>query len=205
MGAAYDIHQRAAALHAEAGILRAAGADDTADVLHARKRALCPAFAHNIVRVTRNAAHVVAALAHRGAVALAAADNAQRRAAADRTHVVTLADDRTAVGTFLQNALELIAPAKGRGHRILVVLRIQLVVDHHRAGDAAHVNVAADGAGVAAQQHLAADHGVKVLVGGVLDHGAGRHALHVFDHVEQRVHQRCELPVDLPHILKHCV
>ena len=148
-----------------------------------------------------DAADIVAAFALRGAISLAGADNAELRVAADGADIVSLADDAALVGAALQNAFELVGPMDDAADALLLVaLRIQLVINHHRAGDAADVDVPADRSGIDAAQNLTLAGAVDVLIGGVFDDRLRAVGAGVVHHAEDRVHDLEELVVDAANV-----
>ena len=91
----------------------------------------------------------------------------------------------------------MIGPVDDGGQRCrFVALRIEGVVHRHGAGDAAHVDIAADRPFVDALVELAVDRGLDVLVGGILHPVGNAGILRILHHIQQRVHQHGKLVVE---------
>ena len=88
---------------------------------------------------------------------------------------------------------------------LLVSLRVQFVIDHHAPGDAAGIDVGADGARVDAFQQLAVVGGVDVLVGGVLNDGFRAEVSGIVDQAKHCMHHDQKLVVDAADILQELV
>ena len=201
-----DLYQAAAVADAQiaAGLL--SPAHNTAQVVPAAQTAPGPASADDIVGVTGDTAHVVAALALGAAISLAAGDDTKLRVAADSAHIAALAGHSAGTRAVLQDAFELIGPVNDRTDGdLLVSLRVQFVIDHHAPGDAAGIDVGADGARVDAFQQLAVVGGVDVLVGGVLNDGFRAEVSGIVDQAKHCMHHDQKLVVDAADILQELV
>ena len=169
--AAGDIHKADAGGHGAARTVERfghAGAGDAADMALAGERTLGIAFADACAGQAGHAADVGAGRALHGAVVFTGCDEAEIHPAADAAHVRPLAGDRAGVDAVLENraigVLALIAAVEiGRD----VVLGVERVLERHRTGHAAGVDVAGDGGLVDAGEQLSAGHGVDVRLGGV--------------------------------------
>ena len=197
--AAGDVHKADAGGHGAARTVERfghAGAGDAADMALAGERTLGIAFADACAGQAGHAADVGAGRALHGAVVFTGCDEAEIHPAADAAHVRPLAGDRAGVDAVLEHrtvgVLALIAAVEiGRD----IVLGVERVLERHRTGHAAGVDVAGDGGFVPAGGELAERDLVDVDCGCV-GNGVFHAGLRVVDGVEQRRGNFMELFVD---------
>ena len=192
---AVEIHERVAAadVHAVTG--------DAADVVAAGQLALGKAVAHGALRLADNAADIVARRALGRAVALAAADDAQIRVAADGADAVLARGGIAVVFAVEQHALgEVLGRQRGVLDDIGVALGIEIVLDVHRAGNAADIHVAVDLAVVVAVIDLAVGRARELFLRDVLDDVLLVLAQGELEDIAQAHHDDVELVVDRLHV-----
>ena len=192
---AVEIHERVAAadVHAVTG--------DAADVVAAGQLALGEAVAHGSLRLADDAADVVARRAFGRAVALAAADNAQIRVAADGADTVLARGGIAVVLTVEQHALgKVLGRQRGIFDNIGVALGVEIVLDVHRAGNAANIHIAIDLTVVIAVIDLAVRRARELFLRDVLNDVVLVLAQGKLQNVAQAHHNDVELVVDRLHV-----
>ena len=192
---AVEIHERVAAadVHAVTG--------DAADVVAAGQLALGEAVAHGSLRLADDAADIVTCRAFGRAVALAAADNAQIRVAADGADAVLARGGIAVVLTVEQHALsKVLGRQRGIFDNIGVALGVEIVLDVHRAGNAADIHIAIDLAVVIAVIDLAVRRARELFLRDVLNDVVLVLAQGKLQNVAQAHHDDVELVVDRLHV-----
>ena len=192
---AVEVHERVAAadVHAVTG--------DAADVVAAGQLALGKAVAHGALRLADDAADVVTRRALGRAVPLAAADDAQIRIAADRAGAVLARGGIAVVLAVEQHALgEVLGRQRGVFDDVGVALRVEIVFDVHRAGNAADIDVAVDLAVVVAVIDLAVRRARELFLRDVLNDVLLVLAQGKLEDITQAHHDDVELVVDRLHV-----
>ena len=193
---AVEVHERVAA--GDVG----AEARNAADIASAGDLALGVAVAHSALGHADDTADVIARRALRRAVALAAADDAQLRRAADAARVVLAGHGAAVVRGVNKHALgEVLRGQRAFGHDVGIALRIEIILDRHGARNAAGVDVAVSLAVVFAIVNLAVGGVCNVLLGHVLQDILAARIERQLQNVAQIHHNDIELVVDRLHIV----
>ena len=176
-------------------------ARNAADIVAAGQPALGKAVAHGALRLTDDAADIIACRALGRAVALAAADDAEICITADRADAVFARGGIAVVSAVDQHAL---GKVLGRKRSVLdnvgVALGIVVILDAHRAGHAADIDIAVDLAVVVAVIDLAVGRARELLLRDVLNDVVLVLAQGELQNVAQAHHDDVELIVDGLHV-----
>ena len=177
-------------------------ADDAANVLCARQRALGEAFPNGRAGLACDAADTVAGITRDAAKAAAIGNEAQIHAPTDAAGVAALGLDIALVRAVLDDGLELVLALILRGEVSRhVVLGVVAVFDRHRARNAANVQIAVNIGRVFTAVDLAERHEVDIDGRRVGD-DVGGIVLRVVDRRLKGIGDLAEFPVDLPDIVR---
>ena len=196
---------------------------------HAAYKLLAVQFAHGVAAshqgdgVADDAAHIAPLGAANGAVVLAVFHQAHLALAGNAAHIVLLGGDGGVVFVSAGDAFALVGAADhilGGENAHQLVFHVELILDAHVAGNAAHIGVTFHGAPVHAVLHPAIGAAGRLLPGYIIVHihqvlaaeGVGHHNQNLGKLVGHRVHipaqrvgGRAQNGVEIIHIRGHLI
>ncbi len=174
---------------------------DTADILVSIDRAERIALFDNCEGFAADAAHIVALCALHASVALRIHNDPVVHIAADAACAIFLGCDIAFVDAVCHQTLRDKAPAKLVLNRACRAVLGVLIVDGHRACDAAHIDIPLDNTLVDTGISAPGRDGINILIIDVLVQLLKAQALNVYYAVCQQVKHNVQLVVDCPKVI----